>query len=231
MKEIQRVSVTDSVVENIKEMINSGEFQPNDKLPTESTMGENMKVSRTCIREAMRVLQALGMVDIRPGKGAFVASPLLGNTDDWYNVEDAQFYDFMEVRMAIETISTRLAIKQATHKQLEKLEKIQESFIEANNNQNLTQLVMLDELFHTEIVNMTGNQLLVRINKQLVTANRKYRCESFMNSEVYNKAIVPHNKVLECFKKHDSEQGQKEMYEHLKITKSDMEHIFHSKHN
>lgn len=223
MKEIQRVSVTDAVVENIKELIESGEYSVGDKLPTESTMCEMMHVSRTCVREAIRVLQAINLIDIRPGKGAFVADSNSRQTDSWYNVPDAQFYDFMEVRMAIETLSTRLAINRVTNKELKKLDEIHESFLEANKSKNLTKLVMFDELFHTEIVSMTGNKLLMAINKQLIEANKKYRCESFVNNKVYSNAITPHTKIVQCFHDKNAEQGQKEMYNHLKITKKDMD--------
>lgn len=228
MKEIQRISVTDAVVENIKELIESGEYAVGDKLPTESSMCKMMNVSRTCVREAIRVLQAIGFIDIRPGKGAFVAAYNANNTDHWYNDPDAQFYDFMEVRMAIETLSTRLAIKRITDKQLSELDEIHDSFLEANQCKNLTKLVMFDELFHTKIVNITSNNLLIAINEQLIEANKKYRCESFMSDEDYSNAIVPHTKILQCFHDKNSERGQKEMYNHLEITKKDMEQIVNS---
>ena len=71
MKEIQRMSITDSVVATIKDMILSGEYKENEKLPAEMSLCQSLKVSRTSVREALRVLQALGFVEMRPGKGAF----------------------------------------------------------------------------------------------------------------------------------------------------------------
>lgn len=225
MKEIQRVSVTDSVIQSIKAMIASGEYAPNSKLPTENEMCQSMKVSRTCVREAIRVLQALGMVDIIPGKGAFVSANPNPDSEPWYNVPDTQFYDFIEVRIAIEPISTRLAIERATKRQINKLAKIHQSFITANKERNLAQTIMFDELFHTEIVNMTNNKLLININKQLVVANRKYRCESFTSNETYNNAVIPHSRILESFYEHNPERGANEMLYHLQITRNDMEHL------
>ena len=60
MKEIHRISITDAVVEAIKKAIDSGEYQPGTKLPTEAAMCQVLKVSRSSVREAMRVLQARG---------------------------------------------------------------------------------------------------------------------------------------------------------------------------
>lgn len=225
MKEIKRISVTDSVVENIKLSIDSGEYLPGDKLPTENRMCQEIGVSRTCIREAIRVLQAIGYVDIFPGKGAFVSKKFTESKKQWYDIPDVQFYDFMEVRMAIETLSTRLAIKRATKKQIQKLTMIHEKFLQAVEDKNLIQLIMYDELFHTEIVKITNNELLIAINKQINTAFKKYRGESFMDNSVYKNAVIPHTKILEAFKSNDPELGQAEMYNHLVITEQDIKHI------
>lgn len=229
MKEIQRVSVTDSVIQSIKAMIVSGECAPGSKLPTENEMCQSMKVSRTCVREAIRVLQALRMVEILPGKGAFVSENPTPESEPWYAAPDTQFNDFIEVRIAIETISTRLAIEQATKRQINKLAKIHQSFLDAIKERNLAQTIMFDELFHTEIVNMTNNKLLININKQLVVANRKYRCESFTSNETYNNAVIPHTKIVECFYDHNPERGAAEMLSHLQITRADMAHLTEAK--
>jgi len=224
MKEIKRISLTDSVVENIKDSIQAGEYKPGDKLPTENSMCQIMGVSRTCVREAIRVLQAIGYVDILPGKGAFVSLYKKDEAENgrWYDIPNTQFIDFMEVRMAIETISTRIAIQRARKSQINKLDEIHQSFVTATEHKNQIQLIMFDELFHTEIVKITNNKLLIEINKQIVTAFRKYRGESFMDNLVYKNAIIPHQKILDAFVDKDPELGQAEMYSHLLITQQDM---------
>ena len=222
MRAIPRVSVTDTVVNEIKNMIETGQLQPGEKLPTENEMCESMQVSRTCVREAIRVLQALGMVEIQPGKGSFVSQTPIDSRDRWYESSGLTMNDFIEVRMAIETVSTKLAIEKATKKQIEKLGKVLELFLKANDEHKTAALIKYDEMFHSEIVNITGNKLLINLNKQLVVANRVYRCESFMAEDVYTNAVVPHRKIYECFLNGDAEQGQIEMQKHLEITRQDM---------
>ena len=111
-----------------------------------------LSVSRTSVREATRVLQTLGYVTLVPGKGAFVADlkPSDGGEENWFDVENVQFYDFMEVRMAIETLAVRLSVERATPKQIRALEKIHAAFLEANEKQDGLQLIMLDEQFHNQ---------------------------------------------------------------------------------
>lgn len=225
MREIQRISITDAVVDSIKEMIETEEYKVGEKLPAEAKMCEMLGVSRTSVREAIRVLQALGYVENRPGKGAFVASNHKTEITAWYDVENPRFTDFMEVRMATETTAVRLAVERSTDRDVKKLKEIHESFVEANDNQDLVRMIMLDELFHTKIVGITKNQLLININEQLLEAFRVYRSESFTNGYVYKNAIEPHARILECFQKRDAKQAVEEMRRHLNITTEDMESI------
>ncbi len=225
-QEIQRVSITDSVVKKLRESIQTGEYKPGEKLPTEVQLCESFGVSRTCVREALRVLQALRLVEILPGRGAFVAQKLPTEEEStWYAETDAQFYDFIEVRMAIEPLATRLAIERATDEQIEGLDEILRSFVEASDNKDLTKMIMLDELFHSEIIKIAGNKLLMNINKELSRGNKKYRSESFLDNTVYRNAIGPHTKIMECFHKRDPEAGAREMFNHLSITKNDMDYL------
>lgn len=227
MKAIQRMSITDSVVADIKEMIMSGEYKIGEKLPTEMKLCDQMGVSRTCVREAIQVLQAIGYVEIRPGKGAFVANyqKSTDNSSLWYDVEGVKFYDFMEVRMAIETFSVRLAVERATDKQIRELREIHTSFVEATEKRDMLKMIMLDELFHTKIITFTNNQLLININKQLLERFRIYRGDSFTNKMVYKNAVEPHERILLCFEMRNPSSAVEEMRKHLNITTQDMELI------
>ena len=232
MREIQRISVTDAVVDNIRELISSKEYKVGEKLPTEMTLCSDLKVSRTCVREALRVLQALGYVEILPGKGAFVAEPQKKTAEsNWYDVDKLMFQDLMEVRMAIETLAVRLSVERASAKQVKKLDEIHSNFLKATQSHDLGKLIMLDELFHKEIISFTGNELFVNINKQILNCFRIYRGDSFTNEEVYQNAIIPHQKILDCFHAKDAARAVEEMKHHLCVTQHDMETIHLSKEN
>ncbi len=224
MREIQRISITDMVVDSIREMIETEEYKVGEKLPVEAELCRMLGVSRTSVREAIRVLRAQGYIESKPGRGAYVAAKRRMEETPWYDVENPQFTDFMEVRMAMETMAVRLAVERAREKDINKLEEIHQSFLEANEKKEMTRLIMLDELYHTTIFAITKNQLLINVNAQLLEAFRQYRSESFMNENVYQNAIEPH-RILECFRRHDAGQAVEEMRKHLDITTSDMERI------
>ncbi len=226
MREIQKISITDMAAENIKELITNGEYRPGQKLPTEANFCKMLGVSRTSVREALRILQALGYVTIKSGKGTFVSEKMPGQaTEQWYEADDAQFSDFMEVRFAIEPLAIRLSVQRATPKEVAELNEVHQSFLNANQCHDMAKLIMLDELFHTKIMSYTKNPLLININKQLLNCFRAYRGESFTNSQVYNNAVLPHERILQCFYIKDAETAVLEMQKHLEITASDMKQI------
>ena len=71
MKEITRVPIVQQVVNNMKEYIMSGQIDVGQKLPTEKEWCEKMGVGRGTVREAFRILEAKGLIEIKPGRGAF----------------------------------------------------------------------------------------------------------------------------------------------------------------
>ena len=232
MKEIQKISITDAVVSNIRDMIESKTYQVGDRLPTEAMLCSMFRVSRTSVREAIRVLQALGYVTISPGKGTFVASTTPSKSSERLSdIADVKFNDFMEVRHAIEPLAVRLAISRASEEEIEELHQIHLSFVEAVNQRDSVRMIMLDELFHTKIVDFTKNNLLVSINKNVLDAFRVYRSSSFMNADVYANAVRPHELILQCFYDRDPAKGVLEIQRHLDITARDMELIHHSSAN
>ena len=168
MKEIQRTSVTDAVVDSIREMIESGQWAVGEKLPPEAVLCEELKVSRTCVREAIRTLRALKYVDLRPGKGAFVEDFRKKQAEEmWRGTNDVKLCDLVEVRGALESLAVGLAVERASEAQIAELSKIHESFVEADVGHDMDRLMMLDELFHTRIMSYTGNSLLIFINGRL----------------------------------------------------------------
>lgn len=116
MEPVRYTSITDLTVESIKELIQSDEYQIGDKLPSEQQLCGMLQVSRTCVREALRILQARRFLDIRSGKGSFILkkNELSPEVQKWVDEPDISFMDYIEVRLAMEPLAVRLAISHAT---------------------------------------------------------------------------------------------------------------------
>lgn len=231
MKPIERISITDSVVESIKELIISGEYQVDDKLPAEQKLCEELGVSRTSVREALRVLQALGYVKMLPGKGAFVARNTLINDaeKDWFEDGDSGYLEFMEVRLALEPVAVRLAIENGTEAQVKELEDIEQSFREAVEKRNSVKMMLADDLFHKHIFLMGKNKMMCRINDQISKVYLKYRKQSFTDDTIYKNAIKPHDKIVECIKQGNIDGAVEEMRKHMEMARIDMDHMHSGK--
>ncbi len=225
MRQIQRVSVTDASVARIREMIVSGEYKEGEKLPTEAALCKELNVSRTSVREAMRVLQAWGYVDILPGRGAFVSNNAKkDHSGVWGKDATIPFYDIMNVRISLEILAIRLTIPKITPSQVRELEEIHSDFINANIACDWLRMGMLDELFHFKIAEYTQNQMLISFSQQVLEAYRKYRAD-LTNSPIYQNAIVPHSKILVCIQTKNVEQAVVELTAHLEAASRDMEKI------
>lgn len=226
MEEIKRISITDSAVKTIKHAILTGEYLPSQKLPTEAMLCDLLKVSRTTIREALRILQALGYITMRPGKGAFVSDVLPSQqpsgSGSWYEVDGISYRDLMEVRIAVETLAVQLAVNRATPDQIASLQDVHDEYLKAAADYDSVKLIILDEMFHTTLVSFTNNQLLNNLNVQIQDCFKPYRTKSFTNKETYKNAIPAHTNILDCFYKRDSARAVSEMRRHLETSLEDV---------
>ena len=98
MEPIKRVPIVSQVEESIREMIEKKEYKPGMKLPTEFEFCQTLQVGRGTVREALRLLQAKGLVEIKPGRGAFVAEnePADANPVVWLVQNEKELRDSID---------------------------------------------------------------------------------------------------------------------------------------
>ncbi len=226
MDPIRKIPITDQVVEKIRTSIMDGKFQEGEKLPSEQSLCSSLNVSRSTVREAFRVLQTMGFVELKPGRGAFVHSST-GNaaTDikDWFRVNAPKLTEFIEVRKAIETLAIKIAVERGTEEEYEKLIAINDKFNEAVEKDDAKAMAYLDEAFHNEIVDMSHNSLLVSINGVVAQAFKNYRNVSFQVRHNALNAITPHHNILEALRARDSKKAVHSIESHLEQAREDME--------
>jgi GntR family transcriptional repressor for pyruvate dehydrogenase complex len=226
MKKIIKVPIIDQVVERIKESIISGEFDLGKKLPSESSFCEYLKVSRSTVREAFRVLQTLGYVELKPGRGAFVRDNDphdIETVRGWFRGSAPELKDFAEVRGVLETLAVRIAIEQCEERDLVALEEVNEEFHKAVGANDVAEIARFDEDFHGHIFSMTHNSLLVNLNKFVASAFRKYRVMAFTIPYNYMRALKIHDRILDAIRKKDVTLGVSEMAEHIRLVILDMD--------
>jgi GntR family transcriptional repressor for pyruvate dehydrogenase complex len=217
MKPIERVPVVLQVVANLQELIDRS-LQPGDKVPTEKELIEMFGVGRSTVREALRMLQAKGVVEFLQGKGAFVAEK---NEDpqvsakNWFKELGAKVADFMEMRIAVEPISARLAIQRASAGEVAKIAEAHNLYIQSIEAADPLKLASYDESFHMEIARATHNELFINIQIAIKECFFETRVKSFTIKERVTGAVIPHQKILDAFYIKDAEAGYQAMLEHL----------------
>ena len=184
MKPIERISIVDQVINNLKEYIVEGNIDVGDKMPTEKEICEMYGVGRSTAREAYRMMQAIDMIDVRRGKGAYFKGFPEERTDDsyvanWFREHSQRLTNIMEVRIAIETMTTRLAIQRMSDRQLEQLRVLHELFVQSARAKNYVKMAFYDEELHHKIAEASGNELLIRMEKIIAECIMDYRMQTY----------------------------------------------------
>ncbi|MBM6829202.1 FadR family transcriptional regulator [Anaerotignum lactatifermentans] len=207
LKPIQKESVVQQVIDRLTEAMLTGALKPGDKIPTELEMSESFGVGRNSIREAIKILVYLGVLEIRRADGTFVRS---GFTDSMidpmiYGIilnEDDSYTELKEFREFMEQSIIRSALKKRTQEDVEKLyEKycVLEEAIQAEP-MDILKVFEADNDFHDTISEMIHNSLMFKINSVVRTLTYSLRLRT-----------VTH--VLENQLKEDLLRVHKDIYE------------------
>lgn len=161
LNRVVRRSAADEVRAQLVGLIETGQLQVNDRLPSEAELSRRFGVSRPIVREALGRLQALGLTESRPGSGTFVASNVTKLTVSFGQYSAA---DLNEVRRCLEVPAARAAADRWTDADIEKLRSIAEQHEQAHS---VEEAIKFDGRFHCAIASATGNLLFVRLLEDL----------------------------------------------------------------
>jgi DNA-binding FadR family transcriptional regulator len=156
------VAITDEAIEKIKEMIISGALSPGDRLPREADLAERLGLSRNSLREAVKALSLIHVLDVRQGDGTYVTSlepslllDAMGFVIDFHR--DDTVLEFLEVRRILEPAATAMAASRMSQQDVAELRGLLEQLGETPS---IEELVANDLEFHRRIALGAGNQVL-----------------------------------------------------------------------
>ncbi len=211
----ERESSVNYVINNIKESLLSQQIMPGEKLPSEMELGKLLSVSRGSIREAMKILAAFGIIEIRRGDGTYVTKdfegkvifdPLLFS----FILSQPAFDDLKELRLMLEKYIVRLAIKNETDEDLVNLKMCNLELKNLKHNQNdmnneeVNELLECDLKFHYMLAKMAKNKLIERIYLFVLEYFKPYIKKSMQNHVYFTfKSSAPHEQILSAMEKRD----------------------------
>ncbi|HEV7707773.1 MAG TPA: FadR/GntR family transcriptional regulator [Asanoa sp.] len=156
------MALTDEAIDKIKEMIVSGALGPGDRLPKEADLAERLGLSRNSLREAVKALSIIKVLDVRQGDGTYVTSlspdlllESLSFIVDFHR--DDTVLQFLEVRRILEPAATALASRRMTDEEVAKLQRVLD---ELGSSPSVEALVANDLEFHRAIAAGSGNAAL-----------------------------------------------------------------------
>ncbi|MDW7669236.1 MAG: GntR family transcriptional regulator [Bacillota bacterium] len=207
----------DVVFETLKEAILTGKLEPKERL-MEIKLADQLGVSRTPVREAIRKLELEGLVIMEPRKGAYVS-----------DISFKDIIDTLEVREALETFAVKLAIEKNTVEEISEIEALNKSFKEAYKNKDIEKMVEFDTKIHSAILNLSDNSKLISFMEELNEIMQRFRLIFF--NETYNPERIDeeHHEVMKALKNKDIERAQEAMRQHLCTLREDIKKVYNKK--
>lgn len=190
-------------VDRLRELIMRGDLAPGTKL-NERVLCEQLGISRTPLREALKYLASEGLVELLPNRGAIVA-PL----------EPARLQQIFAVLEALEELAGELACRNATEDQLREIRALHFEMLAHHARHELAEYFRCNQEIHIRIVEATGNEPLAQIYRSLNANARRARYMANLSQERWDKAVEEHNEILDALTRRDAARLQRLLREHL----------------
>ena len=217
LKAVEKRRAYEDIVKQIRDLIEKGRLKKGDQLPTERELTDTFRVSRATVREAIRTLESMRLVESRQGDGTYVlasseealvqplAAALLHEKDD--------LADIFFIRKIIEPVVAQLAAEHATREEIKELEEIlqkQEKDLSGGIN-----IVETDSAFHNSLAGMAKNRVMERLLLAIVDLLAQTREGYLQNDERAHGSLRGHQEILSAIKRGDGNAAKQAMRHHL----------------
>lgn len=200
-------TVVNKVIESITSAIINGQFKAGQKLPSEYELVEELQVSRNSLREAMKVLSAMGIVDIRRGDGTYICAQVNPNFFDSivYSLifESSTDEEIIELRQMLDEVSLKLAMRKCTPEDVQSLQGYVDRMRYYFRNGDISKAARLDYQFHLRLLDIGRNQFLARIVKGVYQLFEKSIEKNIRTEELFAKADEYHQDIVDCLNDKD----------------------------
>lgn len=218
--ELRVPKASDVLADHLRQRILDGEMSPGEMLPAERLLAEQSRLSRTSVREALRILEIEGLVATRPGRngGTVVRRPdadaVARSLDVFIRGRRVRFQAVLEAREQIEPICAELAAGRRSDEELERLQAVTASVEAARGN--VPAFLSANVEWHLEVARASGNELLAAFMLALGNAVRAATDIQDFNSEaVRDAALKAHRRVLAAIEQQDAEAARRAMHRHV----------------
>lgn len=215
---VERISVSEEIARKVLDLINAGVLKPGDKLPSERELMEQLRVSRSSIREALRSLSLMGVLETRPGAGTYVTEHLVGFVAgqlEWAKLLGKRnIIELLEVREPLEIHAAGLAAQRATPDYIAQLYAALTLY--ADTTRPAQERMDADILFHNIIAEMTGNSVLHYLLRLFHDVLRTYALQQQVGFSTKTPAEEDHLQIVKAIEAGDEIGARAAMAAHLR---------------
>ncbi len=215
---ISHTRLSDSAISQIKDFIITNELRPGDRLLSERELSKKLQISRASTREAIRVLEIMGLVHVQPGKGIFI-DDIQGRRfkefSTWLKNKEQTIREHFEVRMILESKVARYAAEKADKEDILRLEKTHTQLVKCSKDNNIEGAIICDGRFHRFLAAATKNETLHVLMKAITTKLATGWISSLYTPGRLNKTTKEHGAILASVKKGDAAGAENSMTLHL----------------
>lgn len=210
---IKSAMLADSTAQRIMKMIEEeNRFSPEDKLPNENDLAQELGVSRSTLREAVKILTTNGVLEIRRGKGTFVTSNIVINSEDLSDIASG-LDDLFEMRLMFEPDCAYLAAQRATDEEIETIcyygEQVEKKILSGEDR------TVEEQKFHESIANATHNSFVKQFMPIIFNAIKKGVVVLMKNRDVSQDNLNDDRLIMEFIKKRNPEGARTAMRLHI----------------
>lgn len=199
-----------------------------DRLASEQQLAERFKVSRTIVREALKILRARGLIASRTGSGAYITKPDVTDLSHMISriimMNEIDYKAIYDVRFYLEAAAVKAAAVNAKDSDLDGLETILMRL--RNHTLGVLERRDLDFSFHLGIARLSGNPLLTLLVETMANVFKAVIKSGIFTEGGIDDAIVRHQRILDALRDRDAQLAEKMVFEHLDQSRKNYE-IYH----
>ena len=223
MKKAKQRSVVEFVTNQITDMVREGRFKVGDKLPNEFEIMDELNVSRGSLREAMKMLSAIGVVEIRRGDGTYICNKIEPTFLDFaiYSMifSASTQETVVELRQSVDEMVLALAMKKCTQEDIDFLKNHINEMRACFIHNQTERAAELDMQFHKYLAECTQNPFIIKIVQSVYMLFENSIKQNLRTHEMFAKADEHHQSIVACLEAGDPSKVHEVVSECLSIWK------------
>ena len=203
---LNRRTLHDEVVDRVRTLIVEGRLAPGERIH-ESQLGRALGVSRTPLREALKVLASEGLIELVPGRGAVVK-----------RLTQKDVRDMLDVLIALETLAARFACRNATDEEIARLRRTHDEMMALYAAGNRLEYYWRNQAIHAGLAQLSGNALLASLHQVIAARLKRIRFIGNEEPDKWAGAVAEHDAMIAALETRDEGRLADVIHRHLDQT-------------